>query len=102
MKRFLLVALVLLLVAGINAPENMVARLGVSQASLWSTIVVLVIAGLVAHLKMALIVLVAVLLAMANFPQLFPEVIRVNPDLAFAALIAVVFGPVIVKKLDLD
>jgi len=98
-KRFALITLILLLVVGINMPGNMVARLHINQIALWTTISVLVIAGMIVHMRIAFIVAIVVLVAMANAPHIFPESLRLDQDVAIAALIAVVLGPYLVKKL---
>jgi hypothetical protein len=97
--RYALVFFVFFITIAVNSQDNIMMRLGFDHQYLLTTLVALVVTGLIAHRRMMLIVLVLFMSIGANMPEAFLINLGIDRDYLTGGLIAIVLGPAIVHMM---
>ncbi len=100
MINFGLIFISMSLTLGMNANDGFLQRMGFDPDILMFTAIAFVITGLIAHRRLALIVVVVLLTISANVPM--EEALRIgyDPDVALAALFAIVAAPYFARFIE--
>ncbi|MBI2992702.1 MAG: hypothetical protein HYY48_00810 [Gammaproteobacteria bacterium] len=100
MKRFALVALILIIVVAINLPHGALTEVGISPNILIGVLAALIIAGLVSNQNLGIIALVILAAIAANVPPEIAANIGYDRDIMLAVLIGLVVLPFIARHLS--
>lgn len=100
MTKILFVFLVLLLVIGLNAPDNMLVRYGVDAT--WVTVALAAVAltGAIAFHKIGLVIIMLLLVIGANLPESLATQYNLDRDVLLATLIAMIIVPIVQNQLE--
>lgn len=94
--KFVLVFIVMLMTIGANLPDGAIARLGLDPDWLKAALAAWILTALVAHRRMALIVLVVFMSLMANLPM----DVGIDKDILLGSLVAVVVTPYLARWIN--
>ena len=94
--KFVLVFVVMLMTIAVNLPEGMIARLGLDPNWLKAALAAWILTALVAHRRMALIVLVVAMSLVANLPFN----VGVDKDILLGSLVALVVTPYLASWIE--
>ena len=100
--KFVALFLIIFMSVVINLPDGYIARLGIDANVIMAALVAFVLAGLIMHLRLALIVLVVCLSIGANLPESAAESFGVNRDYLLVGLVAFVLLPFFARLTGID